>query len=280
MTQRKVAVGLALFCALAFSALAAPNAMALKGTTAFTCVKNVKPGGEGFSDEHCKSAVASSAAFRHEAIKVSPNDETTKLTVSNTETESKLSLPRLKGTVEGIEFEVEAESFHSCVSETTLANKELGGAGGQMFAGGFYCGEFSKVVVTKPAGCEVAGKTIKLNKEIWVTAVVVNAKKEEEMFVHFESPAGKTFVTFELIGTLCPLKGVKVEVTGTAKANVSTDVKNAKPDGATLKFLTAETEKTLKANGNVAKFEGTFTPRMEAEAGEELNPITLTTTAK
>lgn len=50
-----------------FSAIAAQSAMAITGTTAFTCVSN--GGAKDFKDAHCKEAVAAgTGSFGHVGI--------------------------------------------------------------------------------------------------------------------------------------------------------------------------------------------------------------------
>lgn len=86
MTGQKAAVGLSLLCALALSATTAPNAMAFRTTTAYTCKPVEKPteSTKGFEDEHCtKAATGTSVTFAHEVI---PAEKLTQLKVTNNET--------------------------------------------------------------------------------------------------------------------------------------------------------------------------------------------------
>jgi hypothetical protein len=276
MTRRRAVIGIALFCALALSALVAPNALALKGTTAFTCKPEPKPTSvtKGFTDEHCtKEAGGALVSFVHEEIK---EGVVTPLIATNTETGSKLNYPRFKSTIAGTEFELEAGGFWSCVDKTDVKNLNTAG----MFAGGKFCGEFFNVVVNKPAKCEVMNKAVVLDSRgTWLTEVKINGTKEEMRLEFYPRGAFETgpYATFELVGAECALKNQKIEVTGEpAYANVTTE---SKPDGATLQFTTAKTEEKLKVGENKAAFEGTFTPRMLPTVGQEENPIVLTTTA-
>ncbi len=282
MTGRRAIVALSLLCALVVCAFAAPNASALKGTTAYTCEPEPDPTDKtaGFEDEHCTKAVTGTKAkWVHKEI---PETTFTFVTATNNETAAKTVPAKFKTTVGGEVFEAEATAFQTCAgNKTYLIN--LTNFIKQMWVSGRYCGEFTKVTVTKPAKCSVAGGAIKTEENgFWGTEVLVNKAGKEEMYVEFKPPVPKVpeektrFALFEIIGEECPLKNKKVEVTGAARANVSTA---ATLDGATLKFTTADTGLTLKVGAEKAEFSGTFTPRMSEEvAGEELNPITLTTT--
>jgi len=278
MTGRRAIIVLLALSALVFCAFAAPNAMALKGTTAFTCKPVKKPGPEakGFTDEHCtKEAGGELVSFIHEEITPALP---TGLTVTNNETTTTNVTAKFKSELGGMEFELEAPTFKSCIG-TWLANQ-----GVAMFVGGKYCGEFTGVKVTKPAKCSVEKNTVELEKTgFWITEVKVNKEGKEEMWAEFRPPIPEpeenVFTEFKFEGAECALKGKTVEVTGTARGNPTT--KATPLDGATLKFTTGDTGKTLKVGAAKAEFSGTFTPRMSEEAaGEELNPITLTTTEK
>jgi hypothetical protein len=267
MNGRKAIVGLSLLSALAFCAFAAPSAMALNGTTAFKCIHTI-PSGEEFSDEHCTSAQTGSAGFTEMGL--TPGTSTN-ITASNSSTEGKVVNAKLKGVVTGVAFELEAASFTSCATNDTAENKLNGSGQGE--AVGIFCGEFSKVVVIKPTKCEIEKGVVKLLENGTGKTVVKEVEKKQEMYVELIPAKEKPFAEFTFLGGECALKNAKVSVTGSATANFSTEL--TKNDGATLKFTTAQTGKTLKAAGNTAEFEGTFTPRgVSAEAP----PITLTTT--
>jgi hypothetical protein len=262
MFRPRALVGLSLLCALVISAFAASSATAWKGTTAFVC-ESVKEGA-GFEDEHCQKEVGSKAKFKHEELKPGTN---TQLTVGNTETAGKLVSPKLAFTIAGVKTEIEAEGFTSCKNKTSAENKEVEGG---MEVAGETCGEFTGVVVTKPAKCTVKGKTVFLKEKGKAKTVVKEEGGKQEMFVEFTPPEVFAEITFE--GAECALKGMTLKVTGSAQANNTTE--EGKLDGPTIKFTTAQTEKTLKVGAGAAKFEATFTARML-----EGSPIGLTTTA-
>jgi hypothetical protein len=265
MIERKIIVSVSLLCALVLCAVAAPSAVALKGTTAFGCVK-VKAGAE-FEDEHCtKKAAAGGEGWIHQAI----NPGQTLLTASNNKTGAEVIFPGLSGTIGGKEFLIQAKAFKTCANKAFVENKENGAK--QMEAAGETCGEFTSVEVEKPAGCTVKGGTIKLNEKTKGKTVVVEVAKKQEMYVELTPPTGSPFATFTFEGAGCELNGTVAEVTGTAKANIATE--EGALSGPTLRF---QNVKTLKVGGNVAQFDGTFTVRMQP--GEEENPVVLTTTA-
>jgi hypothetical protein len=265
MTGRRAVIGLSLLSTLVFCAFAAPNATAVLGTTAFKCVKTDAVG-EEFSDEHCTSPQQGKAGFTQ--MQITPNTEA-KITVNNSVTGSEVFSSKLRGVVSEKEFELEAGSFHSCVGKTTVENRKPGVQGEAV---GKFCGEFSTVKVNKPAKCEIEKGIVKLLENGTGKTVVKEVEKKQEMYIEFIPPAEKSFAEFTFAGGECALKATKVSVTGSAKANVTTN--ESQTDGATLNFTTAQTGKTLKAGGNKAEFEGVFTPR---EVSAEAPPVVLTT---
>lgn len=267
MSVLRATIGLLLLSALVLCAFAAPNAIAIpNGTWAFRCIHTI-PSGEEFSDEHCKSAQTGQSGFTEMVIAA---ETKTEITTTNSSTEGKVVNPKLKGTVAGVAFELEASSFMSCEGKTTVENKWNGSE--QPEATGVFCGEFTGVVVNKPAKCEIEKGTVKLLEN--GTGRTVVKSEPPEMYVELNPPAGKSFSEFTFVGGECPLKNIKVPVTGSAIANFSTTL--SQNDGATLTFTTLQTGKTLKAGSNKAEFEGTFTSR---GVSAEEPPITLTTTS-
>lgn len=275
MNRQRFVAGLSLLCALVGCALVAPNAMAL-GTTAFEC-KPVKEGATGFTDEHCtKAAEAGKASFEHVLIPF----ETTNIKITNTETE-KATVSRMKSTIAGVTIELTANGFTSCPGKTTIENKV--NKEGKMEAAGTGCGEFTEVTLTKPSGGGCKSKSIVLNQGLAGNTEVGVVKEEENPPPPVsgtgyrpppESEGNKeTFATVTLEGCSAEALNGVYKVTGTVHANMP--LEEGKLDGPTLRFTTAQTEKTLKFNGAKASFEGIFT--MRAENGEK-NPVALTTT--
>lgn len=283
MTGRRAVVGLSLLCALLVSAFAAPDASALRGTTAYTCRPEPVPDETtiGFLDEHCDEAMlGETVKWVHQEIKP---ETTTKVTATNNETGGKNSAPGLRFTAAGEVVEILAAGFSTCKEKTTLRNS-LFGEKKQMIASGEFCGTFETLLVTSPSTeCKVKGGTIELNAGAdWrslVVALKVKEETKEEMSFTVSQPTGKPFTTFELEG--CPnanLNKKPFSVEGSAvQANVSTVVNSF--IGATIKFETAKTGEALKVGASKAEFSGIFTPRMVPEFGGESNPIALETTA-
>jgi len=266
MINLRATVALSLFCTLLFCAFAAPSAVAVKGTTAFEC-KEVATGAE-FEDEHCtKKGGGGGKGWKHEKIAAGQ----TLLTANNNITGAKVIRPGISGTIEKKEFIVEASAFKTCANKAFLENKKTGE---QSEAAGETCGEFTGVEVTKPAGCTIKGGTIKLNEKTKGKTVVKEVGGKQEMFIEFTPPTGKPFASFTFEGEACELKGMTAEVTGTAKANVTT--LEGQLDGPTLTFTAIN--QSLKVGGNAAFFDATFTVRMQP--GTEEPPVVLTTTEK
>jgi hypothetical protein len=271
MTGRRALGGLSLVCALALCALAAPNAMALKGTTAYTCVHVTEAA--AFEDEHCTKDAEGGEGWIHAEIE--PGAAETKLAVSNNETGSKNVTAKLSTEVKGEKVAIDSGAAKSCAEKTMVMNRET--AFKKMYVEGFYCVEFFNNVVKEPANC-VVDKVITVQGP-YETRVELNGKKEEEMWVLFKPFILSPFTQFTLAdkeGKKCSLNGQKVTIEGTARSNVST---SELIEGSTVKFTAAETEKTLTTSeGKVVKFEATLTPRMTAVGGQDANPVSLTTT--
>jgi hypothetical protein len=272
MTGRRAIIGLSLLSALVFCAFAAPNAMAVKGTTAFTCTQAAQK--KDFQDEHCKENNGGTLTWGH--TEITPGT-TTPITVTNNVTgieseEKNNSKLILKGVIFGSNTELIAKKFMSTPEKTHLENKT--NVSGQMEAAGINEGEFTEIQVVKPGKCTV--KNVKLNPGQGATKVKQNAAKEEEMWVEFAPNAGTAFAAFVLEGAECALKEKTIEVTGTSNANVTTS--QTKLDGPTLVFDGPTQAKTLKVGASSVEFAGTFTTRMAPNPNQE-NPITLTTTS-
>jgi hypothetical protein len=273
MIGRRAVVGLSLLCALVLCALAAPGAMALKGTTAFICKPEPKAESKtkGFEDEHCtKSVEGTNATWVHTEL-----GAVSQLTVSNLETESKVVFPKFKSTVSGVEVELEAGGAEWCVEKTSVKNKETEKK--QMEAAGEGCAKFYNVVVVKPTKCSVKNEEISLEEGTAGKSVVKETEGKSEMFIEFTAGKTERFAEISLEGAECALKGTAIKVTGTAKANKTTE--EGKLDGPTVRFTTAETEKTLKVGASAAKFEATTTVRTLPGVGQEEDPLALTTTS-
>jgi hypothetical protein len=261
MIGRKTVIGLSLLCALVFSAFAASSAMAVNGTTAFTCVEKSELGA-GFSDAHCKTAVPSGAKFIHVEIK---QDEETIFHATNAKTNSTTTGAEpaiLKGSPLGIETEISCSTVtsHGKITNRLNATKE------HRIEGSVITIKYTGCKVTKPAGCVIP------KEEILVEGIKATTEGQE-MNVKYSPEVGTTFVTITFEKCTNPLANGKHEVKGTARAQ---------PEGATLVFNhnTITNEKTLEFFGANTGLEGKITIS-QAEKTEETaktgNPITTTT---
>jgi hypothetical protein len=262
MIGRRAAVGLALVCALAFSAFAASSAMAITGTTAFTCVKETVVGA-GFSDAHCKTEVLSKATFVHKEIK---QDEETIFHGTNEKTNpgttgSEPAILRAKPL--GVETEISCEKVTSHGQITNRLNtttKEHWIEGKKVTI------HYTGCKVLKPAGCKIPNETI----------IVENTKATtvgQEMNIKFEPEVGTTFVEFEFTNCTNGLFNGNHKVEGSIRGQT---------EGATLTFThaTGTAENTLKFFGAAAGLTGKITLSQAAGTAETEptgNPITTTT---
>jgi hypothetical protein len=241
MGHRAVA-GLALLCALLFSAVMASSASAVKGTTAFTCLSNVEKVA-GFEDEHCTKTQASPAKFKHVAI---AENTTVKTHVTNERTNATttgpttLTLTAEKQPLVG-ETEIQCKKLQGhgdLTNDKNEATKEhtIHGTSGTLL--------YSECSFTKPSFCKVKGGQILAEK---VTAT--SAAQGDALL--FKPEEGTTFVTIEAEGFGCPSK-LPVEGEVLAKEN-----------GATIEFTEAEITgtKKLTVNGQPAGLGGKATVR-------------------
>jgi hypothetical protein len=266
MIGRRAAVGLALVCALAFSAFAASSAMAVNGTTAFTCVKESTVGA-GFSDAHCKTAVSSNATFVHKEI---AQDLTTtfhgtneKTTANTLEAEPAI----LKGKPLGIETEIKCLKV---TSHGQLTNRLEPTTKEHWIEGKKVTVHYSECKVEKPANCKIPNNTILVeNTEATTKGEAVG----EKMNTRFKPEVGTTFVEFEFKECTNGLFNGVHKVEGDVAAQT---------EGATLVFnhaaITAENK--LKFFGAAAGLSGKITLSQAAGTAETEptgNPISATT---
>ena len=266
MFARKAVVGLALLCALLFSAFAAQSASAIKGTTMFTCAK-VEKGTVGFSDEHCKEAVSTGAKFKHDSIE---QGLTTKFHATNNKTLDTPEKPTfdhtpavLKGKVGGIAVTI---SCTKVFGHGNLTNNLDAGTKEHYVQGTEITVHYTECEVTGPAECKIPEKTIHV-----VDATATTKGKGDN--VTFVPKEGTTFVTFSFEGCKTKELNTKYEVKGSVTAQAS---------GATLNFNEAAitATKELTFGGQAAGLEGSITVSQAdetPETGKTGNPISLTT---
>jgi hypothetical protein len=253
MIRRRATVGLALLCALLFSAFAAPSASAVKGTTIFTCAPVAEKG--AFRDAHCKEAGPSSPGFNHVAIEQGlttnfhATNETTPLVLEGKTGGIAVKISCAKVLVHGSltnNLDTEAKEHFVHGTEITVRNTEC--------------------KVTGPKECKIPGE------EIEITSVTATTTGKGDN-VTFVPSVGNQFVAFSFEG--CSVKELNTEykVLGSV---------TAQPSGATLNFTHKPITETkeLTFGGQPAGLAGTITLR-QADAAEECgktnNAISLTT---
>jgi len=278
MIGRRSVVGLSLLCAFFLAALGAQSASAVKGTTAFTCVKG--GGLNDFGDAHCDTA-KEKGGFGHSEI---PAELVTELEVTNAKTknnttESTSAIFTLKGLVGNLEITC------GTVSGTSNNSNVAKGVDGVMANEGKEIKvDFKACKVLKP---EKEKNTCDVKEPIELTGTSTTrvglGSEKNTMGVEFKPTVdkeGKALPLFEITFTdkspeKCTLNGNTIPVVGTVLATGSRGSdESASSSGGTLLFTKAMTGETLKWGQFQAFFEGTVTVSMK-----EGSPITLTTTA-
>jgi hypothetical protein len=270
MNRRRVVVGLFLCCALVSCVFGAPNAVALKGTTAYECKPvSGKEGAVGFTDEHCTiSAEKGKAAFEHVLIPA----ESTNVTITNHETEKNFPVVRMRSSVGLVKVELQAKKASACAKS---AFKNTVNAQKQMEVAGEGCMEFSEITVSGISKCVVKEPIV---ANIFGNTEVEEVEKKPIGGTGYFPPGGGgepfTAITFLNKGAeSCSLHNQTFNITGSVRANMPFE--EGKVDGPTLRFSTAQTEATLKLGSKSAGFEATLTAR--SSTGEK-NPVSVTTT--
>jgi hypothetical protein len=260
MNRPRAAVGLCLLCAVAIAALGVQTALgATNGTTGFTCKEKKEPGGAGFSGPHCTAAdvVGTGAKYEHVAI---PEGTTTEGRVTNTTTEGKTVPAKLRGSVSGVEVELQATGSLGLATGT---NKKAGG--GEHFIEGVGSTTYTGVTVTKPAGkgCKVKGGEL-ATKELRGTSA------GQGMEGKLEPASGTEFASVTIEG--CSIAGLNntFPITGSIKCP---------GDGATVLCTHAAVtaQNTLKFAGQKAGIEVTTTATGRANSSEAFTPLAVTT---
>jgi hypothetical protein len=259
MGHRAIA-GLALLCALLFSAVMASSASAVTGTTAFTCAP--QKAGVGFSDAHCTKA-SGSGTFGHVAIAENlattihgTNEKTSTNTLEHTPFVLKSNQP-LIGETEITCTKVFAHGTQTNKVNATTKEHFIHGEKGEI--------HYTECAFAKPSFCKV------VKGEITVKSVTATSEGQGKNIL-FKPEAGTTFVTINTENCL-----------GVTKLNVEGSVK-AQENGATLEFNHAKIteDKSLTLNGQAAGLQGKITVSQAAgtEASAKTgNPITSTEVA-
>lgn len=248
MIGRKSVIGLAVLCALVFSAIAATSAFAAPGR-AYTCTESAAV--KEFTDAHCTTK-GSPATRGHTLI----TEANTKITLTNEKTlegTTASSTAKLKGKLAGVATEVQCTKVHGTGTMTNEATFVTGG--GEIV--------YTGCSVTLPAGrnCKVTGETVKTKPLVGTTSGLPNNNE-----LKFEMGAGETKfaeVPIENCTNNSP-PTANYPVTGSLIATTS---------GATTSTTHEQitTQGTLKFGGNPAGLDGKVTISMEGG-----DPIVLT----
>jgi hypothetical protein len=259
MIGRRAAVGLSLLCALVFCAFSASSALAVNGTTAFTCEPNVGSG-PGFDDAHCKTPNPTTHKFVHKEIE---QGLTTSIHLTNNVTGAETENVVIATKIFGAELEIickktfgHAEltnSLDATTKEHRVTIKKT-------------TTHYTECEVKKQAGCVIPEKTL------LIEGVEGTTEKQEDN-IKFKPEVGNTFVTFTLEKCTNGLFNGKHELNGSVKAQT---------EGATKKFThaTVTAEKTLTFAGAATGLNGRLTvsgAKGTLETDATTNPISTTT---
>lgn len=263
MIGRRAIAGLALLCALVFSAFASQSAFAeIPETTAFECSPSAVT--KDFSDAHCDSTAAPPSNFGHKPLVGATEFSTTNEKTKTSTTAS--TSATLTGEVALTKTEI------TCTKVTgtgSLTNEEP--AAGQMRAKGTATTEFSGCTVAKPAKCIVKEPIVATSKAVTVTNLGAG---KNEMGLELSPAAGTIFATIEYLNKgaeACGLNKQKFNVEGTAIATSPLGSGEAtKESGATAIF---GPDNKLTLGGKAANFTATVTNTVKSTG----NGLTLTT---
>jgi len=251
----KTAVGVAVFCALTFSASAASSASA-KGLTAYTCVK-----GKGvLNGPHCLGT--SGGEYGHVALEGGKESTGTTTNANTAEETTAARKAILKGTLSGVGSEIQCAG----VSGSGTSSNKIS-AGGEMYVHAEGTLTYTGCEMKAPAGCKVATE-LTTNKLTTTTEGIQTAEPPHTALI---KPAAATpFI--EITTSNCTNEGLNQTYpsTGSFKAKIS---------GATLTSLHADitAQNTLKFGGQKAGLDGALTMKVHSNAGEETQPVTFTT---
>lgn len=266
MTGRKAIVGLCILCALAFSAFAAQSALAVKGTTLFTCKKEGP--GHSFTKAHCKSGDFSpgNGEYEHVTFAEGTTTEFTGTNAGNGSDTKTTILTKLKSVSSGVAIEFQAAEVH-WVGWLTNAKDAI--TGEHYFHGRFKV-THKGVAVTAPKekGCKVKGGEI-VSNELEATT----AGKGDAVTISPVSGSAVESITVE--GCSIPALNKEYKLEGSI---------NCPMDGSTIECTHANTTEqgTLTLSGQKAGLEGTVTivgrdPTLKETIYTPLSPTTVET---
>jgi hypothetical protein len=266
MTGRKTITGLCLLCALVLGAVSAQSAIAVKGTTLFTC-KNEGPG-HNFTKSHCKAGDFSpgNGEFEHVPIKEGTTTELKGSNVGNGADTNTTVVTTLKSTIAGVSVGMQTTGV---LLQGWVTNAKDPGTGEHYFHGRFKITHTGATVTApKEKGCKIKGEEI-VSKELAFTS----AGKGDAVAI---SPVeGTVLEAIEVEG--CSMAGLNG--TYELKGSISCPL-----DGATITCTHASTTEqgTLTLKGQKAGIEGTVTvsgrdPELKETTYTPLSPTTVET---
>lgn len=241
MVSRRSAVALAVFCALAISAIPASGASAAK---AFTCVSSPIHG-DRFGP-HCLPSEPPSSRYSHVSFA-----DNTPLIATNEDTASETTAAAvsvLTGSLSGVVTELQCTGVTG-TGEMENTATQVKGTGTLKYTG---------CTVVKPAGksCKVNGETVE-TKEL-------AAETESATVIKFNPVSGETFANVKIESCTVSALNNTFPVTGSVKGTVT--------GGTTTTTEAGVTEQgTLKFGGNKAGLSGAYTDR-----GDSGDAIVLT----
>jgi hypothetical protein len=209
MIGRRATAGLALLCALVFSAFASQSAFAeIPETTAFECTEKAVT--LDFSDAHCDVTATPQSKFGHTKL---PTGSKTKVTASNAKTKG-LTTESTPATLEGEVALTKVKITCTKLSGSgELINEEP--AAGVMQVKGTGTGEASGCTVEKPLKCIVKEPIVGGGNAITRTNLGVG---KNEMGAETSPSSGTVYATIEFLNKgaeACALNKQKFNVEGT-----------------------------------------------------------------
>ncbi|HEX6666851.1 MAG TPA: hypothetical protein VF081_09680 [Solirubrobacterales bacterium] len=252
MNKHRTIAGLCMLCALLVSAFAAQSAVAISGTTAFTCVKG--GGDKSLRGEHCLTTGEAAKEYGHVAI---AQDKQTEMIATNSQTANNTassSLIRLKSTIGGVPVEFTAAGI---TGVGWLENKVA--ANGEHYTHSKGTITFTGVEVKSPSGCQVtthkedgSGSEEGEVGVIHTRELTGTTEGQGDLFKYGAADGGAYANFWLTCGGKFPACEGTVQITGNVKAT---------PVGATstLSHEATTVQNTLKVKGTKAGVEGALT---------------------
>ncbi|HEX6666694.1 MAG TPA: hypothetical protein VF081_08880 [Solirubrobacterales bacterium] len=274
MNGHRTIVGLCILCALLTSALAAPSASAITGTTAFTCSEAAET--KDRVGEHCLN-IEGTKKFGH--IPITANT-TTELTTTNDKTANNTTTARigkLRVTIAGVPLELQVTGASASGWMTNAVNPTTK----EHYSHGEGTTTFTGVTVTEPAGrgCKVftdkeeTGPPSEGEVGVVHTRVLKATTEGQGDNLKLEPADGptKSFMNFFIT---CESKIEAIEGTWSCTGSLKGQL-----NGATIEYThaTVTTENQLKCRGAKAGVDFGTTGKGRANSLETYKPLSTTT---